>query len=400
MISVYDNLKFKVFLLISAVFGVWIPKNSKQLKYFSIKRIWEAFLLTILVLDMWLMLPFYEDMIQKFSRAGELMSNVVFLICQILRRAQISLRKKQLVLIFSKADKLLNTQKMRLQQNKILIGACNLLWIICIAQFMEYFVLMAIMLLPYVVLPEMMQSEKNNGTNSSSPHPLNGVILDKYMHPESFTIREAIAAQLNLQIMIFLWISIIFLDNILYFVSYLLFVEIKALKDELARIKIDARSTVTIGTHIEATGDLLHWIQFFKDIKIFAALVNDFFSFQLTITIALDVLNLCFAAFTAAAIRFGPLMTAMLCASLINLQRVVLLCFYGQKVQTESKQLRNLLSTKTWSNPVLVSTFHLMADDAQNNFLLRGGPFFTLNMEFLTSVVGLVVTYFIVLLQL
>lgn len=48
---------------------------------------------------------------------------------------------------------------------------------------------------------------------------------------------------------------------------------------------------------------------------------------------------------------------------------------------------------------MLVPCFNLVVVDAQKNFVVRGGAFFTLSMEYLMSLLGTVFTYFVVLVQ-
>jgi hypothetical protein len=52
-----------------------------------------------------------------------------------------------------------------------------------------------------------------------------------------------------------------------------------------------------------------------------------------------------------------------------------------------------------WKDPKLVPCYNLVIVDAEKNLIVRGGAFFTLNMEYLASMLGTVLTYFIVLVQ-
>jgi hypothetical protein len=51
------------------------------------------------------------------------------------------------------------------------------------------------------------------------------------------------------------------------------------------------------------------------------------------------------------------------------------------------------------ASPSFGLTLHSIALDCQRSFVARGGPFFTLSVEFFTSVVGAVLTYFVVMIQ-
>jgi hypothetical protein len=51
------------------------------------------------------------------------------------------------------------------------------------------------------------------------------------------------------------------------------------------------------------------------------------------------------------------------------------------------------------TKPSLVPGLHLVALECSRCFVVRGGPFFTLSLEFFASVVGAILTYLVVLLQ-
>lgn len=68
------------------------------------------------------------------------------------------------------------------------------------------------------------------------------------------------------------------------------------------------------------------------------------------------------------------------------------MCFQGDALIHE-------LCTGPWPGPESTVSLNLIVGNIQRNVSVRGGPFFTLNMEFFTSILGTVLAYFVVLIQ-
>ena len=71
------------------------------------------------------------------------------------------------------------------------------------------------------------------------------------------------------------------------------------------------------------------------------------------------------------------------------------------RLMLQGQELSEAACRAPWlrAHPALVPGLHLVALDCRRCFVVRGGPFFTLSLEFFASVVGAVITYLVVLLQ-
>jgi len=61
--------------------------------------------------------------------------------------------------------------------------------------------------------------------------------------------------------------------------------------------------------------------------------------------------------------------------------------------------MTNSISTGPWNDTSIIPSLNLIVVELQRSFSARGGPFFTLNLEFFATMMGAVFTYFIILAQ-
>jgi hypothetical protein len=65
----------------------------------------------------------------------------------------------------------------------------------------------------------------------------------------------------------------------------------------------------------------------------------------------------------------------------------------------QSGRLIEAMCEGPWPDASLLPGYNLMVIDTQRTFIVKGGPFFTLNLEYFVSLMGAVLTYFVVLVQ-
>lgn len=73
--------------------------------------------------------------------------------------------------------------------------------------------------------------------------------------------------------------------------------------------------------------------------------------------------------------------------------------FLPEIAQLQAQQLANTVCAGPWKDVTLTPLFRLIVMDIDRNFFMQGGAFFTLNMEFFAAMLGLVFSYFVILIQ-
>jgi hypothetical protein len=66
----------------------------------------------------------------------------------------------------------------------------------------------------------------------------------------------------------------------------------------------------------------------------------------------------------------------------------------------QSDKLMGVLSEGPWPDQSVLPGYNLIIADAQRSFTVKGGPFFILSLEYFASLMGTVLTYFLVMVQL
>ncbi|CAB3373130.1 Hypothetical predicted protein [Cloeon dipterum] len=141
------------------------------------------------------------------------------------------------------------------------------------------------------------------------------------------------------------------------------------------------------------------WTRQFESINSFLADFNDLFSVQILLAMFDQVLALCFTGYIAAKYFATSLLLIMASVFLNGLAQNLIYCVLGQSIANEADELMSLLSSGTWSRQNMFPVCHVLLSTVKRNFTLCIGNFFTLNMEFFASVIGIVFTYFMILRQ-
>ncbi|KAF4526555.1 Odorant receptor 32 [Ephemera danica] len=131
---------------------------------------------------------------------------------------------------------------------------------------------------------------------------------------------------------------------------------------------------------------------------------NAFWSPIVVLTFTCNTVLLCLNAFTFVKTRSSSVSTIpiiLLGYLVVNLMPTVIVCHAGHRFRRKGHAVSDAVRRCDWLRAprALVPGLSLVAADCRDSFLLRGGPFFTVGLEFLVSVVGAVLTYLVVLLQ-
>jgi len=68
-------------------------------------------------------------------------------------------------------------------------------------------------------------------------------------------------------------------------------------------------------------------------------------------------------------------------------------------ISFQADRLIAVVCTGPWSDRSDVPYMNLIVVELQRSFSAKGGPFFTFSLEFFASIMGTILTYFIVLVQ-
>ncbi|XP_059474613.1 uncharacterized protein LOC132196165 [Neocloeon triangulifer] len=143
-----------------------------------------------------------------------------------------------------------------------------------------------------------------------------------------------------------------------------------------------------------------NWVRMFNKVKRIHVEVNKFFGPYCIIYVGCVMFLLCIITFTAAKFPSSLLATAMALVAVLFIIQIFAFCKSGQSVRDAAERLTDTICTGPRCNLRLAEGLnYLVALDLQRSFTVRGGPFFNVNLEFFASIIGVVFTYFVVLVQ-
>ncbi|KAF4516860.1 Odorant receptor 22 [Ephemera danica] len=146
-----------------------------------------------------------------------------------------------------------------------------------------------------------------------------------------------------------------------------------------------------------------HWIQTHREINWLLARVNSVTSPCITVSIVVNTTQICIVAYFVAKDTLALVhLAALLIFASLGLFQMFMYCNLGQKIRDQTVKLQEAV----YSMPCLGSRRDtqyaslLICNAATERAMpLPGAPFFALSLEFFASILGVVFTYFIVLLQ-
>ncbi|XP_059470471.1 uncharacterized protein LOC132193666 [Neocloeon triangulifer] len=180
--------------------------------------------------------------------------------------------------------------------------------------------------------------------------------------------------------------------------------ELKVLKRSLRQVVRENQQILQISTDpaVPMAINIENWVDFQQ---ILARLMRKINSFAYPYVIVMAGYNagiLCITAYLFSKLTDSPAFKLAVFGYMMNsIIRISLFCEAGHRLRKEGLAICDVI----YKAPILRSTpslglaLHSVALDCQRSFVARGGPFFTLSVEFFTSVAGAVLTYFVVLIQ-
>ncbi|KAF4521012.1 Odorant receptor 33 [Ephemera danica] len=149
--------------------------------------------------------------------------------------------------------------------------------------------------------------------------------------------------------------------------------------------------------------DLGAWIDFQQTLARILGNINSFSFVYTSIMIGINASNMCLMAYICTKlVSHSSLIVAVLAGYcfLIVIQ-TFLYCEAGHRLKQQGEGISEAVCRIPWlrTQPYLVPGLQLLVQDCSRSFVVRIGPFFTLSMEFFSSLIGVVLTYFIVLVQ-
>ncbi|KAF4525330.1 Odorant receptor 28 [Ephemera danica] len=148
--------------------------------------------------------------------------------------------------------------------------------------------------------------------------------------------------------------------------------------------------------------DLNTWLYCQRRLSGFISRINVLWAPMIVVTILCNTLTICFLSYSIVKVyEIKIFMWIVFGFTMMTMLEVFIYCEAGHQLRTQGDAITATACQGPWLNmkPSLVPGIHLVALDCSRCFVLRGGPFFTLSLEFFASLVGAVFTYLVVLLQ-
>ncbi|KAF4525333.1 Odorant receptor 25 [Ephemera danica] len=173
--------------------------------------------------------------------------------------------------------------------------------------------------------------------------------------------------------------------------------------EQLGVLKITLHEAILVGPSPSyKRTDLDAWLNFQYRLARLTGKINATWSFLVVVLFFCTALTLCSLSYSAVKLSPLGIVTYVIIAhGLISVLPLFLYCHAGQNLRTQGEALAEMAFRGPWLHmkPALMPGVLLLALDCSRSFVARGGPFFTLSLEFFASVVGAVLTYLVVLLQ-
>ncbi|KAF4525329.1 Odorant receptor 30 [Ephemera danica] len=148
--------------------------------------------------------------------------------------------------------------------------------------------------------------------------------------------------------------------------------------------------------------DLTTWLHCQRRLSRLMARINKTWAPMIVVTVLCNTLAICFLSYTIVRVsEFKILVWIVIGYTLLTFLDVFLYCEAGHRLKTQGEAITDAVCQGPWLHmkSSFVPGMNLVANNCSRSFVARGGPFFTLSLEFFASLVGAVLTYLIVLLQ-
>ncbi|CAB3373131.1 Hypothetical predicted protein [Cloeon dipterum] len=385
MNSIFKNTRYKLIRNANLVAGFWLPRAENE-KSPTIHLL-EALHLGNILLTMWSMIPFLEDVARRISvrAVGPSVFTMLLYVTALTRYTHAIVARKKFCSLFAQVNSINNCKPFESDQKENLDSTCKKVRNMLFAQ-LSLFVLAnsAISYFGYKIT--------TNREGSSAFNQMELELLGRAGQPELWTPRETLSIFLNMILSYMVPLKLITLDALLHLLYVFICDQVDFLEDQFDLITKTESAT-------EAQATLQEWLSLFSKVKRLMIDVNDAFSFQTVSLLLSNMAIICFAAYTSAKIFSLFFFVTMIVLTLFSVLQTLLYCISGQNLLNTADKLCSRLANISLADQPLVSVHHILLVETQRSFAVRGGPFFKLSLEFFATIIGAVFTYFMVLIQ-
>ncbi|XP_065340382.1 uncharacterized protein LOC135939758 [Cloeon dipterum] len=180
--------------------------------------------------------------------------------------------------------------------------------------------------------------------------------------------------------------------------------ELKLLRQELRQVMKENQQILSavVDPFVPMAINIESWLAFQQTLARLMRRINSFAYPYIIVMAGYNAGILCITAYLFSKLTDSPAFKLAVFGYMMNsIIRISLFCEAGHRLRKEGLAICDVI----YKAPVLRTApsvglaLHSVALDCQRSFVARGGPFFTLSVEFFTSVAGAVLTYFVVLIQ-
>ncbi|CAB3373129.1 Hypothetical predicted protein [Cloeon dipterum] len=383
MKSVFETKQCAWLQKINAATGVFISKENYTHAERISKLLWEVIAIFFIVGTLITNIPYWRYTFEKSSSTALIVCNLSMILHYfviICRSIDMVSHKTKLRRFLETVDRILESNEYSADHNNIKREAWKIPGKILICQI---FILLGSQATFFLAMPSF---DKDSQSFDSVEYEIFGGYLE---YVDYTNIRVQIFTVANFLLNLFMWIKIYAMDCLIYFFIVLIAKEINLLRKNFSFRQFSSPSCESFAK----------WTQQFESIKSFVVDFNDLFSNQIILAIFDQTLALCFTGYISAKYFTGTVVLAMATVFLNGFSQNLIYCVLGQSVVNEAEKLMSQLSSGTWSRQNMFPVCHVLLSTVKRNFTLCIGNFFTLNMEFFASVIGIVFTYFMILRQ-
>ncbi|KAF4516856.1 Odorant receptor 19 [Ephemera danica] len=191
----------------------------------------------------------------------------------------------------------------------------------------------------------------------------------------------------------FLCIGKLITSDVLFYASYWLI--IKELELLISKLKGVIRRS--------STEELTLWLNYHHKLEKLLLEINNITSLPVFVSVIFTAIQLCFVAVVIVKrfLQDSSDSISLLLFAITSMQQLFMFCLLGQKIREQLVELQRTAYSAPWlrSQRGMHSALMICNAATERAMPLPGAPFFALSLEFFASIMGVVVTYFIVLLQ-
>ncbi|KAF4525332.1 Odorant receptor 26 [Ephemera danica] len=383
-------LGFRMLTLCNLITGFWLHTPSSWPRRFLV-LIYEFFTICIVITSIFihsLQISSNEDFfVLIISMTATLKLTTIFVFA-----VTLLVQKRSVLKIICETQNLINTYKFRFHQNTVLQRTSKIITIYFLVPFL-FLIVNNFHAMFSMKMIEMLGTNESNVTSNEKKffdalihrdendqnRDVNNMILFLFAFSQTFSLAKSIT------------MSATFL-GLLYFVG-----------EELRVLRLTLHEAMLTG-HVTSYKriQLVDWLRYQYRLARLMGQINSVWSYAVAVMFACDTVSICFLCYAVVRVaQYISVIRVLISYWLLAILPIFLYCQAGHRLRTQADALVEATCRCPWLRvtPSLVPGLHLVALDCSRSFVARGGPFFTLSLEFFASVVGAVLTYLVVLLQ-